>query len=320
MTDRRKFIKRAGCAAVSLGAVGAVGTLLYDNEAQPQGYNQKLVEVPDFSVPKIDGKTISIAEGSDRQLLVKKAIDALGGIERFVDRGDVVFVKPNIAFASPAMLGATANPELVAAVVKMCYQAGASQVIVGDNPINDPQSCLLLSGIERAATQAGARIMFPHSGFFQNTTLKTGQLIKNWPIFFEPLRRADKLIGITPVKHHHRSGASMSMKNWYGFLGGRRNIFHQNINTIISELATMVRPTLVILDGVTAMVSNGPTGGSTADLRATNTLIASCDQVAADTIGASLLAMTVKDLPYLKMAETAGVGTTDYDKLKPLYV
>ena len=82
----------------------------------------------------------------------------------------------------------------------------------------------------------------------------------------------------------------------------------------------MVRPTLVILDGVTAMVSNGPTGGSTADLRATNTLIASCDQVAADTIGASLLAMTTESLPYLKMAEAAGAGTTDYNRLKPLYV
>ena len=82
-----------------------------------------------------------------------------------------------------------------------------------------------------------------------------------------------KLIGIAPVKHHHRSGASMSMKNWYGLLGGRRNIFHQDIHTIIAELAAMVKPTLVVLDGTTTMMANGPTGGSLADLKQTHTMI-----------------------------------------------
>lgn len=320
MQDRREFIKRAGYSAAALGAVGVATKLMYNTDPQPRGSSQEQVEFPDFSVAAVEGKTISVAEGDDRSLLVENAINALGGIERFVDKGDVVFVKPNIAFASPAMLGATANPELVAAVVRLCYRAGASEVIVADNPINDPQSCLMLSGIERAAKAAGARILLPHDSYFQKTTLAGSELIRDWPIFFEPVRRADKLIGITPVKHHHRSGASMSMKNWYGFLGGRRNIFHQNINTIISDLATMVKPTLVILDGVTAMISNGPTGGSTADLRSTNTLIASCDQVAADTIGASLLGMGIDSLPYLKMAELAGAGTTDYKSLRPIYV
>ncbi len=319
MDDRRVFMKRVGAAAAAIGTVGAASWLFYEDDPRikPEG---EQVSVPDFSVPAIEGKTMSVASGSDRVELVAKAIDALGGMGRFVAKGDVVFVKPNIAFATPAMLGATANPELVAAVVRMCYEAGASEVLVGDNPINDPQSCLMLSGVEKAATDAGAKIIVPREVYFRDTTLVGGQLIKDWPLFYEPLRRADKLIGITPVKHHHRSGASMSMKNWYGLLGGRRNIFHQNINAIIAELATMVRPTLVILDGVTAMISNGPTGGSTADLKATNTLIASCDQVAADTFGASLLGMGTENLAYLKMAEAAGAGTTDYESLKPVYV
>ncbi len=66
-----------------------------------------------------------------------------------------------------------------------------------------------------------------------------------------PFAKANKLIGIAPVKNHHRSGASMTMKNWYGLLGGRRNMFHQDINNIIAELAMMVKPTFVILDGTT---------------------------------------------------------------------
>jgi uncharacterized protein (DUF362 family) len=120
---------------------------------------------------------------------------------------------------------------------------------------------------------------------------------------------------MAPVKDHHRSGASLSMKNWYGLLGGRRNIFHQDIHTIIQELAMMVSPTLVILDGTFSMMTNGPTGGSLSDLQRTDTLIVSTDQVAADAFAAKLLNKTADDLPFIARAAAAGVGTADYESL-----
>ncbi len=112
----------------------------------------------------------------------------------------------------------------------------------------------------------------------------------------------------------------MCMKNWYGLIGGRRNIFHQNIHTFIKDLALMIKPTLVILDGTFTMISNGPTGGSVSDLKRTNTMIASTDQVAADAAGARLLGKTAKDLPFIIKAEQAGAGTSDFESLKPLRV
>jgi uncharacterized protein (DUF362 family) len=276
------------------------------------------VALPDFSVPPRAGQTISIVQGADRTQTIDRAIELLGGIERFVKPGEVVAIKPNVAFASPPMLGATAHPDLVAEVVRLCYSRGkAKKVIVTDNPINDPSSCFTLSGIGRAAGEAGAEIILPKAHLFKHTTLANGRLIRNWPIFFGPFEKADKLIGIAPVKHHHRAGASMSMKNWYGLLGGRRNIFHQDINTIIAELAMMVKPTLVILDGTEVMMTNGPTGGSLSDLRRADTLVASCDMVAADSYGCTLLDLKVSDLPYLAQAEKAGAGTTNYQSLEP---
>jgi len=272
-----------------------------------------------FSVPAIAGKTMSIVRGPDRVKTVNKAIELLGGIERFVKPGETVAIKPNVAFARPPMLGATAHPELVAAVARLCYKAGAKRVIVTDNPIDDLASCFTLSGIGKAASKAGAKVILPKYHHFKHTTLTDGKLIKNWPIFYGPFAKVDKLIGITPVKHHERAGASMSMKNWYGLLGGRRNIFHQDINTIIAELAMMVKPTLVILDGTEVMMTNGPTGGSVEDLRRANTLIASCDMVAADSYGCSLLDLKASDLPYLAKAQIADAGTTDYESLKPIF-
>jgi len=103
-------------------------------------------------------------------------------------------------------------------------------------------------------------------------------------------------------------------------LGGRRNIFHQDIHNIIRELALMIKPTFVILDATTTMMKNGPTGGSLSDLKQTNTMIVSTDQVAADAYGAGLLSKSVSDLPFLAMAEQAGAGTTDFQSLNPIIV
>ena len=318
--ERREFIARAGKAGVSIAAAVAVCSLLYDDKGPNDEITDKeLVTIPDFSVPYRDGESISIVKGAERKKTLGKAIELLGGIGRFVKAGEVVAIKPNAAFASPAMLGATTHPDLISELVGLCYKAGAKKVYVTDNPINDPASCFSLSGIGKAATDAGAKVILPRPGLFRNTTLAGGKLIRDWPVFYGPFEKADKLIGVTPLKDHHRSGASMTMKNFYGLLGGRRNIFHQDINTIIAELAMMVKPTLVVLDGTEVMMTNGPTGGSVSDLRRQNTLIASCDMVAADSYGCSLLELKVSDLPYLSKAEKAGAGTTDYKSLKPIF-
>ncbi|MDD5327865.1 MAG: DUF362 domain-containing protein [Phycisphaerae bacterium] len=318
--NRRQLLARAGKAGISIAVAGAISKLLYDAVGPRGGVEDtERVTLPDFSVQPRPGQVISIVNGSDRIKTVDKAIELLGGIERFVKPGETVAIKPNVAFASPAMLGATVNPELVAEVVRLCYsRGGAKKVIVTDNPINDPESCFALSGIGKAASAAGAEVVLPKAQFFKHTSLAGGKLIKDWPIFFEPFSKVDKLIGITPVKDHHRAGASMTMKNWYGLLGGRRNIFHQDINSIIAELAMLVKPTLVILDGTEVMMTNGPTGGSISDLRRANALIASTNCLAADSYGCSLLDMKVSDLPYLEKAEKAGAGTTDYESLKPI--
>ncbi len=317
--DRRKFLARSAKAAAGIAGTSALAGILYDKLGPSGEPKTNLVTLPDFSVPQKDGQVISIVKGADRAQTVDKAIDLLGGIERFIKPGDVVVIKPNVAFTRAPGLGAEASPDLVAEVVRLCYSRGqAKDVYVTDNPINDPESCFDLSGISKAASLAGAKIILPKDTFFRKTTLQGGKLIKNWPILYEPFTKANKLIGIAPVKHHSRAGASMSMKNWYGLMGGRRNVFHQDINNIIAELAKMVRPTLVILDGTQVMMTNGPTGGSFSDLRQMDTMIASCDQVAADAFGCTLLNLKPENLPYLSLAETGGAGIVDYQKLKPV--
>ena len=318
---RREFLIRCAKAGLSVCAAGALAYWFYDPHGPQRGSPKQTggVRLADFSISG-QKPAMGIARGTDRAQTVRQAMQAVGGIETFVKTGDRVLLKVNAAFASPPALSATTHPQLVAEVTRLCLKAGAFEVIVTDNPINDPASCFALTGIARAAESAGGRVMLPAERFFRPITLPGARLIRNWPLLFEPFKSVNKLIGLAPVKDHHRSGASMTMKNWYGLLGGRRNIFHQDINTIIKELALMVKPTLVILDGTTSMVTNGPTGGSLSDLKETRTMIVSTDQVAADAYGASLIGKTTDDLPYIGMAAAAGAGTADYALLKPVFV
>lgn len=317
--NRRQFLIRAGKAGGLIAVSSALGLFLYDSKGPTGEEKSDLFQLSDYSIPEL-GKKMAIVKGEDRKATVTKAIDALGGMEKFITKGDKVLLKVNAAFASPAILSATTNPDLIAKVIELCLKAGASEVRVTDNPINDPESCFKLTGIADAVKSAGGKLILPKESYFKPISVEGGQLIRNWPFLYKPLVDVDKVIGIAPVKDHQRSGASMCMKNWYGLLGGRRNTFHQDIHNIIKELAMMIKPTLVILDGTTTMMTNGPTGGAVSDLKNTNTMIVSTDQVAADAFGCTLLGKTVGDLPYITKAAALKLGTSDYQSLKPIMI
>ncbi len=310
--ERRWFLRRLLRAGLGGLGIGALGWAFWDRRGPQSGEESPSNDpLPDYSIPG-QARRLAMVHGADRGASVTAALAALGGMERFIQTGDRVLLKVNAAFAAPPMIGATTHPEVVTRVARLCFEAGAHQVLVTDNPINDPASCFALTGIAAAAQAAGAQLLLPTDQRFENYSLPNGRLIRRWPLLRAPLRQVNKVIGLAPVKDHHRSGASMTLKNWYGLLGGRRNIFHQEIHTIIAELAMLIRPTLVILDGTASMMRNGPTGGSLDDLKPTQTLIAGTDPVAVDAAGAALLDKTVDDLPYLRMAERLGVGTVDY--------
>jgi uncharacterized protein (DUF362 family) len=318
--NRRQFLARSAKAAAAIAAACAAGFWFHDAKGpdRPAEHHSD-IHLPDFSIEGLGAK-MSIVRGQDRIATLRLALKSLGGIETFIKKGDRVLLKVNAAFASPAMLSATTHPAIIAEMTALCYGAGAASVVVTDNPINDPASCFNLTGIAEAARGAGAKVILPRAELFKSLTVPQAKLIRNRPVLYQPLVGITKVIGMAPVKDHHRSGASMVMKNWYGLLGGRRNIFHQDINTIIKELAMMVNPSLVILDGTMSMMTNGPTGGSLSDLKQTNTMIVGTDQVAADAFGATLLDRTLNDLPFIAMAEAAGLGTADYRSLDPVMV
>ena len=191
--------------------------------------------------------------------MVRAAVDAIGGIGRFIQRGDVVVIKPNVAFERPAVLGATTHPEVLTALIHLVREAGARGDPGGRQPHRVAAELLHRTGIQQAAVAAGARVFLPSPGEFETAERRrappgsrTGRSSGGRS------QGATKVIGVAPVKDHNLCRASMTTKNWYGLLGGRRNQFHQDIHGIIADLALMLRPTFVLLDGTPGAVPQRP--------------------------------------------------------------
>jgi uncharacterized protein (DUF362 family) len=320
VASRRELLKLGG----KLALAGAGFGYLYGWRRDPTGAaalpQPDIVRLPEggFAVPgKPNLPEMVVVRGDDRAAMVRAGLEALGGIERFLAPGDRVVVKPNVAFDRSPALGATTHPDLVRAVVRLARGQNCADVKVVDNPINSPEGCFHKSGISKAAGEAGAEIVLPNPAHFRTLEVPGVELIARWPMFYRPFVGATRVIGLTPLKDHNLCSASMTMKNWYGLLGGRRNQFHQNIHQIISELASMMRPSLVILDAVATLVSNGPTGGSLSDVKPNHTMVLATDQLAADSYAYEmLLERDPTKLAYLDKAQALGVGNKDWRKVR----
>jgi uncharacterized protein (DUF362 family) len=317
---RREALIRTGKAAAVLGASATVARLTYDHGGWASRQASGRREVRDFRVRDHGGPSdfavVHAAEGAATPTqLAHQAIDALGGMRRFVSRGSRVVIKPNIGWDRTPMQAANTNPELVAAVVQLAYAAGAHEVVVTDASCNDPARCFQRSGIWTRAHRAGARVVLPAEHRFRTMRLR-GEVLDEWPVY-RNLIEADVVINMPVAKHHNLARYTAAMKNWYGVLGGRRNRLHQSIDMSVADLATFMRPTLTVVDGVRVLLRNGPQGGNVDDTRRMDTVIATTDQVAADAYGCTLIDQRPENLPYLRIAQERGIGTTDWHTLRP---
>ena len=332
--SRRQFLTQAGGTGLVIGGAAAAGLLVRDHWGMEGIKPPPPVRLKDYSVALAPGRPNLVVVRSspvrseafasreeelqareDQALrMVKAALETMGGdrgVSQFITKGDVVVIKPNVAFDKNPDLAATTQPDTLAAVVKLCLGAGARKVIVADNPINNPESCFFKTKVGEAAQKAGAELMMPQDSYFEPLYVGGDVITNTWRMFYRPFREATKVIGISPVKDHNLCKATVTLKNWYGLLGNPRNQFHQNIHGIISDFALMMRPTLVIADGRKLLMRNGPTGGSLNDVKRSDTIVVGTDGVAVDSYCVSrkdLLGKNRSDILYLDKIIKNGNG------------
>ena len=317
--DRREFMLRVlrlgGLSAATVGA----GAWLHSRSERPRE-SEVLVADRRTGVPANPNlPEMVVAQGDSPEALARRAVAELGGMRRFVARGDIVVVKPNIGWDRAPEQAANTNPALVAEVVRLCQDAGARRVIVTDMSCNDPRVCFDRSGIAAAAKAVGADVILPDERRFKQVNLG-GEVLTTWPVL-EPFLNADKIINLPIAKHHSLTGCTLGMKNFYGIIGGQRSRLHQRINESLVDLTAFVRPTLTIVDAYRVLMRGGPTGGSLADVELKKTLLAGTDPVALDAYAAKAWwDLDYQRLPFLRMAEARGLGKANFEEVRTTVV
>ncbi len=302
--SRRQFLRWSGAAALSWMLSGC-------GRLQPQKAPAR--ETPE---PTPKQNYLAVARGADPDAITQAAVAALGGMERFVKSGSDVIIKPNICVSyHPPEYAVTTNPQVVAALVKMCKGAGASRIRVMDMPFGGtPESAYTNSGIKDAVEAVGGEMEVMSPIKYKKFAIPEGVDIGEWE-FYQDIVEADVVIDVPIAKHHSLARLTLGMKNFLGVIRSP-NMIHRNLGQRIADLTSLIRPTLTVIDAYRILMDHGPTGGSLDDVKEAQTVIASHDIVAADAWAASLFDRSPEDVPYISAGAEMGLGTLNMEEIK----
>ncbi len=336
MLSRRRFLKAAAaaaCAGACMPAMHSCNLEPSDEEGageRVKSYPPSLKRLHAKRDPKGVGDVVAAATGSKPGLTARVAVELLGGMGRFVGKGQSVLIKPNISWMTGRHSGATTNPDVVHELCLMAFEAGASAVTVLDRTCNSAQSSYERSGIKAAAEAAGASAPYvsdDDSGYVE-VSFPGGRALKSWS-FLRKALEADVYISAPVAKHHSLTGVTLALKNVMGIMGGNRGALHRIMDKALADAAEVVFPDLVVLDASRVLVDHGPTGGNPRDAVERGIVIAGVnplqvDAYAVDSEGAGLFTTAPspvtswRDIGHIREAAERGMGTAEIGTLKIL--
>jgi uncharacterized protein (DUF362 family) len=262
-----------------------------------------------------DGPVVAVAEGKDFARVTRKAIAALGGMGRFVKRGNVVVVKPNMGWDRTSDQAANTNPIVVRAIVEEALRAGAGKVKVFDRSCNDERRCYVNSGMTAALKgMRNVELKYIENERFKKVELR-GKVLSEWELYDEALN-ADVFINVPVAKHHQLTGLTLGLKNVMGVMGGNRGTIHKNIDEALSDVNRVLKSHLVVIDATRVLTAHGPQGGSLADVKFFNKVLASTDIVAVDAYATTLFGHRPEDISVTVAAHKRGLGEINLKKIR----
>ena len=258
--------------------------------------------------------------GGEPEAMFRKAIAEMGGMSKFISRGDKVVVKPNIGWDQPIEMAANTNPKLIAEIIKQCFDAGAKEVTVFDHTCDNWRKCYANSGIEEAAKAAGAKVVpADQESYYKTVSIPNGKSLKTTKIH-QAIVDCDKWINVPVLKNHGGAQLTISMKNHMGIVWDR-GYFHANdLQQCIADICSYEKPAVLnVVDAYRLMKTSGPRGKSEADVVLSKGLFMSQDIVAVDTAAANFFnqvrEMPLEKVSHIGKAQELKLGTMDLGSL-----
>ncbi|MFC1508117.1 DUF362 domain-containing protein [Candidatus Omnitrophota bacterium] len=304
---RKRFIKL--CLA---GLSGLFVSGLFSKKVLGEvSYNGRVAK--DISV----ANDLVVAKGEDPYLMTVRAIEAIGGMDKFVKKNDIVLIKPNMAWDRTPEKAGNTNPQVIEALIELSFKSGAKRVNIFDRTCNDARRCYESSGIAELAKKKGANVYFVDDWNFVKARFPYKSPMEGWPIYRDALE-CDTFINVPILKHHGLAGLTISMKNLMGVCGGERGNIHTDIGLKLAHLTDFIKPDLTVIDAYRVLVRNGPSGGSLEDVEDYKTVIVGIDPTLADSYAAKLMGKDPLSISYIQQAKKHNFGNFDTSKAKIL--
>ncbi len=303
--SRREFIGR--CAGVAVGSLAIPPALRAAAGAAPASPSG----IPDNLVVK---------NGSPAEM-TRKVIERFGGIKALVKKGSKVVLKPNMTWALPPTISGNTHPDVAKTVAELAMKADPKEVIALDYPLR--RGAFEISGVKPALEKVeGVKVLkIDKEGFYRKVKIPGAKVIKEPILVSKDLLDADVIINIPNAKTHGSAKVTFGMKNWMGVIYDRGFFHREGLSECIAELASSIKPTLVIVDATRITLYGGPNNRNPRATRNLHMLIAGKDQLAVDAYTVGIAEWNrqqwkAQDIPQLRYAAEIGVGRIDVEKLK----
>jgi uncharacterized protein (DUF362 family) len=277
---------------------------------------------------------VSVSTGTDgdsAESILRTALEALGGINRFVKPGQTVAIKPNATWAYPPGTASSTDPELLKAMVKLCQEAGARKIIVMDHCSIEPGAVesLRVNGLGKTVKELGVESLFidRFSGtkdLYTKIDLPEGKAFQKLGVIKAAVD-ADVRINMAVAKSHSVTRMTMSLKHMMGFLEVPGSL-HAFLSQGIADLNTKsaIKADLHILEAIRVRlplgdyrVCAGPETEKTNPkiVKRMNEIVAGIDPVLIDAYGCiKYYQIQPKELAHLKLAADSGAGDLNVDQ------
>ena len=251
---------------------------------------------------------------------VRKGVELLGGIGRFVKPEERILLKPNLLSRAQPQKAITTHPAVFSAVAKLLRDAGYTHLSYGDSPGSPTttpekaaETCGIAApaaryGLEAADFATGSLVPYPQGAVAKSFYLCVGA------------QQAEAIVNVCKMKTHALERITGAVKNIYGCVCGvnkatghatypNENIFAD----MLCDLHRCLPMRLHVMDGVIAMEGNGPASGTPVPM---NVLLFSADPVALDSVFASLIHLDPASVPTNVSGQKYGVGVMDLDRIE----
>jgi uncharacterized protein (DUF362 family) len=254
-----------------------------------------------------------VVKGKDIKKMLEAGIEKMGGWQKFIKEGKHVVLKLNAAWISKPEEGGNTSPELAKECIIACKKAGATRVLVPENPCSPAKDSFVISGISKACEEAGSKLYtLNRKEDYIKVSLPAGVKLKEAEVVKDVLE-APSLINMPVAKTHGGSILTMAMKNWMGCVKDRGYWHRNDLHQCIADFCTLIKANLIIMDATRILLTNGPRGPG--KLAYPEEIIFGTDIVAVDAYGTTLFNKQPFDIRHIQIAHNMGIGCGDLSKI-----